>query len=63
MGEAYIIENILAKGLNNTYKNNKFSTDIRVSTIPTVYGEKIVLRILDKLKVDFLSTISTQVKK
>ncbi len=36
-----------------TYKNNKFSTDIRVSTIPTVYGEKIVLRILDKLKVDF----------
>ena len=36
-----------------TYKNEKFSTDIRVSTIPTVYGEKIVLRILDKLKVDF----------
>lgn len=36
-----------------TYKNEKFSADIRVSTIPTVYGEKIVLRILDKLKVDF----------
>lgn len=36
-----------------TYQNEKFKTDIRVSTVPTVFGEKVVLRILDKLKVDF----------
>ena len=30
------------------YKNNGFDIDIRVSSLPTSFGEKIVLRILDK---------------
>ncbi|WP_101773180.1 GspE/PulE family protein [Peptostreptococcus faecalis] len=31
-----------------TYKKNKYLLDIRLSTIPTVYGEKIVMRLLNR---------------
>lgn len=34
------------------FGNNKNAVDIRVSTLPTNYGEKIVLRILDKSQVE-----------
>jgi len=36
-----------------TIKVEKRSVDFRVSTMPTIYGEKIVLRILDKEKINF----------
>ncbi len=34
-------------------KINEKEVDIRISTLPTVYGEKIVLRLLDKSSFDF----------
>lgn len=41
-----------------TIKHENRNVDFRVSTIPTIYGEKIVLRILDKEKMGFdLSSI------
>ena len=39
-------------------KSDNRSVDLRVSTIPTIYGEKVVIRILDKERLDFkLSSI------
>ena len=35
-----------------TYENRNLKVDIRVSTVPTVFGEKIVLRILDKINLN-----------
>lgn len=48
----YTIKNIPLDGRFTFSKFNK-STDIRVAVTPTAYGEKIVLRILDKTSVEF----------
>lgn len=48
----YTVKNI-PQDSRFTYKYNNKNIDIRVATTPTVYGEKIVLRILDKNNVDY----------
>lgn len=48
----YTIKNI-PQDSRFTYKFKNESIDIRVATTPTVFNEKIVLRILDKLKIEY----------
>ena len=43
-----IAESRLPQDGNFPYKHNKSSVDLRVSTFPGIYGQKVVIRILDR---------------
>lgn len=43
---------------NFTFKNEDIKTDVRASTMPTIHGEKLVLRLLNNGGRDFLMTIN-----
>jgi type IV pilus assembly protein PilB len=48
LGNMDIAERRIPQDGRMTYKNEKMKADIRIATLPTVFGEKVTLRLIDR---------------